>query len=410
MTSMQGEGRPERRLRVLLATDTYSPDVNGASYFTKRLAVGLAQRGHAITVVCPAHPRHREEQSVANLTVVRTPSFRTGLHPTFRVAFPLAARRSIALAAKQSRPQVIHLQSHFAVGRAAARLARDDHIPVVATNHFMPENLIHYVHLPPRGAHWLTRVAWSDCNRQLRRVDALTAPTQTAVSIMARNGAQGSITAISCGVDIERFGPLGKPWDMVRKRPGLSRGRTVLYVGRLDPEKHVNELIDAIAEVRQQVVDAQLVIVGVGIERARLEQRAESRGVRDAVTFMGVVSDNDLPFVYRACDVFCMPSPAELQSIACLEALATGMPLVVADAGALPELVRPNVNGYLYSPGNVKALAQSLTWVLASPATRLAMGAASRGLAEEHEESRTLTAFERLYAGVTGQDVSCERV
>jgi phosphatidylinositol alpha 1,6-mannosyltransferase len=122
------------------------------------------------------------------------------------------------------------------------------------------------------------------------------------------------------------------------------------------------------------------------------------------VAFRGFVEEDELRAAYAHAAVFCMPGIAELQSLATLEAMAAGTPVVAADAMALPHLVRPDRNGFLYPPGDVTALAAALGALLGDAVLRRRMGAASREIAGGHSMDATLDAFEDLYARVLGRD------
>jgi glycosyltransferase involved in cell wall biosynthesis len=98
-----------------------------------------------------------------------------------------------------------------------------------------------------------------------------------------------------------------------------------------------------------------------------------------------------------------MPSIAELQSIATMEAMASGLPIVAANAMALPHLVHDGDNGFLFEPGNIEDLAERLTEVLTMPEEDLqALKRESLSIVEAHDIQRTLDTFERLYRGETG--------
>jgi glycosyltransferase involved in cell wall biosynthesis len=167
----------------------------------------------------------------------------------------------------------------------------------------------------------------------------------------------------------------------------------VLFVGRLDAEKNVDELIRAVARVPR--VRAE--IVGDGSCRAALTALAAELGVADRVCFHGFVPDAELVRIYACSQVFCMPGTAELQSLATMEAMAAGLPVVAADAMALPHLVHNGHNGYLYPPGDVSALAARLGELAGDADRRAAMGAAGRTLVSRHDLARTLGGFEALY-------------
>ncbi|HEY0447519.1 glycosyltransferase [Actinophytocola sp.] len=380
-------------LRILIAADTFPPDVNGAAHFAERLARGLARRGHEVHVVSPAHAGTTATDGATvgatdadgEITVHRIPSLGTPFHPTFRVSTPWGASRAVAPLLALLRPDVVHVQSHFAVGRSTLRAAAAYGVPVVATNHFMPENLLGYAPLPRPLRAPVARWAWRDLVRVYRRAQAVTAPTPRAVRLLTDNGLPGDPLAISCGIDLGHY-------PASRTRAGATPV-SVLFVGRLDKEKNVDELIRAAAVVP----DVRLDIVGDGACRASLTALAEDLGVASRVRFHGFVSDDELVAAYQRADVFCMPGTAELQSLATMEAMAAGLPVVAADAMALPHLVRPGVNGFLYPPGNVTLLAAALAELADGPAARTAMGLASRKIIAGHDIQRTVDAFESLY-------------
>jgi glycosyltransferase involved in cell wall biosynthesis len=120
------------------------------------------------------------------------------------------------------------------------------------------------------------------------------------------------------------------------------------------------------------------------------------------VRFRGFVSDAELVDAYRAAAVFCMPGVAELQSLATMEAMAAGRPVVAADAVALPHLVTPGHNGWLFPPGDVAALADRLASVFDQPGALARMGAASRELITRHDVRSSLDRFETLYLTALG--------
>lgn len=385
--------------RILIGTDTYPPDVNGAARFTERLAAGLAARGHDVHVVAPSTSGqpYREDTGgrTGRVTVHRIPSRRTPFHPSFRVC-PLP-RQEVARVVAEVRPAVVHIQSHFLIGRALSAIAGRDRIPLVATNHFMPENLLPYVAVPGWLRSRLIAAAWRDLARVFRHADAVTTPTPIAAGLLRANGLAQPVTAISCGIDLDRFAPYDGRRDPAHF--GLPDRPTVLFVGRLDAEKRIDDLIDALPVVREHV-DAQLVVAGVGTRRAELAEHARERQVADHVHFLGYVPEDRLPLAYTIADVFCMPGVAELQSLVTLEAMATARPVVAADAMALPHLVRNGWNGFRYGPGDTRVLAGHLVAILADPQLRRQMGRAGRAIAAEHDVARSLDAFEELYEAV----------
>ncbi|GAA1837632.1 hypothetical protein GCM10009836_15420 [Pseudonocardia ailaonensis] len=379
-------------MRILLGADTFAPDVNGAARFAERLATGLAGRGHEVHVAAPSPDGPSGTGTFGGATVHRVRSRRYPLHESFRVCLPWESGPQTAAVLDAVRPDVVHVQAHFSVGRGLAVAASDRGTPLVATNHFMPENLFAHARIPGslRGA--AARFAWRDARKVFARANALTAPTPRAVELLTR--ATGlPATAISCGIDAERYAG------------GTETEGTILFVGRLDQEKRVDELIRAAARLDRPY---RLEIVGDGSERAAWEKLARDLGV--PAVFHGFVSEEELIAAYRRCSVFCMPGVAELQSLVTLEAMAAGKPVVAADAMALPHLVRPGRNGWLFPPGDVAVLASVLGALLQDPETRRRMGAASREIVAGHALDTTLDAFEELYTDVTARTPGRVRV
>ncbi|GAA3735924.1 glycosyltransferase involved in cell wall biosynthesis [Spinactinospora alkalitolerans] len=390
---------PGSRSRILIATDTYPPDVNGAGYFTYRLATGLAARGDDVHVVCASAAGRPRVEHADGVTLHRLRSASVLVHPTMRTAVPLGVTGHVARIIDRLAPHVVHAQSHFTISRAAIRGARTSGTPVVLTNHFMPDNLFAHAHVPDRLHTLVGALAWRDMIRIAYEADCVTTPTERAARLLSAKGFSRPIEAVSCGIDLERFQPRPDKRREARRHFDLPDRETMVFVGRLDEEKRIDDLIRAMPGLLDRR-DAQLALVGTGQRQAELKRLAESLGLADRVRFLGFVPDDELPLAYLAADVFAIGSVAELQSIATLEAMSTGLPVVAADALALPHLVHPDRNGYLYAPGDVPALTRHLLAVLESPERRAAMGAASREIAQTHDHRRSLDRFEEIYAEV----------
>jgi len=285
---------------------------------------------------------------------------------------------------------VIHFQSHIVAGRGLATAAEKYGIRLVGTNHTLPEDLIQHVPLLPRFiVEWVVRVQLRSARHWFGKAEAVTAPTRRAADYFERTTGVPNVHAISCGIDSSLYTPDFSP----RTR------NVVTFLGRLDEEKHVDELLAAVAKL-DPALDVQLEIVGDGESRPRLEAKARELGIADRTTFFGKVSYEELRAALTRSTVFGMPSRAELQSIATMEALASGLPVVAANAMALPHLVHPDVNGYLYEPGDVDALAGYLTKVLTMPEEELhQLKRGSLEMIAPHDINRTLDTFEAIYRG-----------
>ena len=141
-------------------------------------------------------------------------------------------------------------------------------------------------------------------------------------------------------------------------------------------------------------------LAGIGKEKRALEGLAEELGIQSAVTFTGFVPDEDLQNIYRVGDLFVMASKAELQSIVTMEAMASGLPVVAANAMALPELVHDGENGYLFSDGNSQMFAEKVVTILSNQAMMAEMSRKSLEIIKDHDINKVVERFESIYSKI----------
>lgn len=384
-------------MKILIGHDTYPPDVNGAARFTERLAIGMRGRGHDVHIIAPSTTGRPFTEEQDDIIVHRLPSHRYPTVQQFRICLPWQIAGRLDRIISQVRPDVMHIQGHFLITRLLSKRARTAGIPLIATNHFMPENLVDHVRVPRVIQQAGSRAAWRDAARVLSRAQVVTAPTPRAVELLATSAGLSGGVAISCGIDATKYAKAAH-------RASLRTVPNVLFVGRLDQEKRVDELIRAFAQLPPDV-PARLEIVGDGTQREDWRQLADKVGIADRTVFHGFISEDDLLAAYGRCDVFVMPGVAELQSLVTLESMAAGKPVIAADAMALPHLVHPGENGWLFEPGNVSELAGHLETLLRAPRLRAEMGQRSKAIAGGHALTATLDQFESLYLGVLDGEV-----
>lgn len=382
-------------MRIITVLDSYPPDLNGGAYFTHRLALALQQKGHDVLVLCPSRSIQQGYSQYEGVRLFGVRSWPVFAYKNFRVSWPFFIKKGIHQAIKDFKPDLIHLQGKFFVGGISYRAGKQMGIPLIATNHFMPENFFHYTYLPKRYTQWFNKKCWSIVLEMLNNVDKVTTPTETAAKLLRKENIHKEVNVISCGVDLNKFHP-GHDAQFLRQRYQIPPKPILLYTGRLDKEKNLDFVLKAFAQAHQQV-DCHFVIGGRGAEHQRLEKLSQTLGLQKSVTFTGYLSDEDYPKIHGLADCFINAGTAELQSIVALEALASGLPLLGAEAMALPELIIPGKNGYLFKPGDVNTLTQHLVELFSHPEKRKQMAIESRLIAEKHDINKTVGYYERLY-------------
>lgn len=384
----------EKPLKIVIAADTYPPDVNGAAVFCYRLATAMTERGHEVHVITsrpdkgPSRVEHRPEATIHWLRSHSVPT-----HEYFRICFPWEINPEIKALLRDLKPDVVHAQCHYMIGQGVLAIARKLGIRMVATNHFMPENLDPFLPFPQWFKRIVAKNSWRDMGKIMGAAQVVTTPTPLAARAMRDYANLEKVLPLSNGIDSSNY-ELGEN-EVIDKNPYP----TILFAGRLAVEKNVNEIIEALT-LMQTVPDAHLEIVGDGEQRNVLANLSKTKGMTSRVHFLGHVDDAELRAAYLRADVFCQPGTAELQSLVTLEALSASRPVVLANAMALPHLVDNGVNGYLFEPGNRGDLADKLDAVLAlSPEERSVMGAAGHAKAMVHSHVKTMDTFEALYRG-----------
>ncbi|WAB81093.1 glycosyltransferase [Microcella daejeonensis] len=387
-------GSTARPLRILIGGDTFGPDVNGAAKFAERLAGGLVERGHEVHVVAPRpedgpNVTRIEEHEGQRMTVHRLRSWRWHPHPWLRYALPWRIEQNAARILDEVRPDVVHFQSHIVIGRGLARQAAKRGIRVIGTNHFMPDNAMQFTPFIGGLKDRAISAMWKAAGRTFGLAAEVTTPTRRAADYLEKYTELRGVHAISCGLHIDNYTPAMEPRDE----------NVVLFLGRVEAEKHIDEMLRAVARLDASLA-VQVEIIGDGEQRPALERLARELGIADRVHFAGYAPEDYLMRQLTRATVFAMPSIAELQSIATMEAMASGLPVVGANAMALPHLIHDGENGFLFEPGDIDGFAERLNRIFTmSHEELLVLKRESLAIVEAHDINRTLDTFEALYRG-----------
>lgn len=388
-------------MRVLIVGTTYAPSLNGQAVFTTNLAEGLVQRGYEVLAAFPANHRRffPRQRNGVHLTVVKSISLEFAHEDAYA---PIYSEQEIAQVFDDFQPDIIHVQDHYPLSYSVVRLAQQRGIKVIGTNHFMPENLAAYIPILSKIKPLYDWLSWRWVLEVHNRVDVVTAQSQAAAEILRAQGLQRPIYPISCGIDLKHFYPNpATEREVCRRRYALDPTKTVfLFVGRVDREKRIDTLIRAFSLLPRQ--DIQLAIAGKGAALGELKDLAEQLEQSQRVHFLGPIPAKDLPVLLNSTDIFVMPSTAELLSIATLEAMACGRPVLLANAGALPVLVKHNLNGFLFEPEDAADAARCIELLADQRHRWEEMGKASRLISQSHSLEKTVSQYELLYRGLLG--------
>jgi 1,2-diacylglycerol 3-alpha-glucosyltransferase len=381
-------------VRILMVSHGYPPTISGVTLVVRKVAREMVRRGHQVTVVTASDrgaPYHDYDMGVALWRIRSTPNpfWSEGRLPVLRYE---RLKEIIA----EARPDVINTHEGALLSWQLYRLEHErKHIPEILTCHYLPRFVTYYVQVGDIAEKVVQDVTWDLGLRIINGFDHVIFPSQTQRKAFLEEGLERDSAVISNGVDTSRYRP-GDPEPEMESRYALPRGARILFVGRTARDKKIDVLIRAMGLLRP-AHPAHLLLVGRGDDRRRLENLTEELGLQEAVHFLGFVPEADLPSLYRHADIFAIASDVEVQSIPTLQAVATGLPVVAADAAALPELVQDRKNGFLVQPEDAQGFAASFRKLLDDRDMAAAFGQASLAISQPHADVRTYDSYEALY-------------
>ncbi len=218
-------------------------------------------------------------------------------------------------------------------------------------------------------------------------------------------GADASkVSLVPCGVDLSVFRPLDQ--KTVRSRLGLNGEKILLYVGRIEPLKGLDLLVETAAQMDTEE-GVRVIVVGADVngnrEIDRVKLLAKERNLEDQIEFVGQVNHTDLPLYYNAADVCVVPSYYESFGLVALESMACGTPVVAARVGGLSTIIQHGRTGYLKPWRCPDAFANSVEMIISNDGLQQSMGAAARKRAEGMGWDNVAAMMWGEYAVLTGQ-------
>ncbi len=356
----------------------------GAEIYVRNLAIGLQHRGYKTTVIAldgfgQDDPRRYrfQQQFIAGL---EARGVACGVVGSRARRDPLWAVKRCRAIIGEADPALIHAHLTFAaVFSCLSARGR----PIVFTHHSTPVRSV--------AAHRFFLA------KRLARYIAVSESGRAALLDTASIRADQVITIVN-GIDLAAY-------RAAPQRADDGEPLTVIAVGRLSPPKNYPLLLHAMANVaascrQRQTPVPRLRIVGEGPERRRLERLRDDLGLARDVEFLGL--RDDVAALLRAADVYAMSSAWEGLSIALIEALAAGLPIVATDVGGNREVVEDGVCGFLTNPGDAADLAAKILRLAADRELRRRFSQQALLRARSFDIGRSLRAHDRLYRELTG--------
>ncbi len=349
-------------LRVALFSEVYWPMVSGVGVTLRRLVDALQVRGHLVRVYTASYALPPDE--APRPEVHRSPSIPFFLYPDVQWAFP--RMRDVLQDATTFRPDVVHVATEFAMGVTGMKVARALGVPMLASAHTDYEK-----YAGRYGVDWVLRAGWHYLRWFYGQASRVLCPSRVYERHLNTRGI-GNTGIWSRGIDPRCFHPRFRDERYRRERGVGSPDLLVTYVGRIAKEKNLDLLLQAWEILGGRRDGARLVLVG----RGPLEDEIRRRHI-PGVHLAGVKLGPELAAAYASADLFVFPSSTETFGNVLLEAMASGLPTVVAAAGGVLEFATHGRNAWLVEPDSAEALAAGLDRLVHDPELRrrLACGA-----------------------------------
>ncbi len=374
-------------LRVALFSGNYNYVRDGANQALNRLVAYLEGQGVAVRVYSPTSKTPAFPPAG---TLVSVPSFSIPGRAEYRIAAGLPA--AIKADIRAFGPTLMHLSAPDPLNHAAKRFARQLDIPVVASFHTRFETYFAYY-----GLGFIRRAVERAMRRFYAGLDEVFLTSPAFGEEMRATGIIGDFAIWSRGVDKARFNP-GHRSMAWRRSLGIGDHEAVIgFVGRLVREKGLDCVAAAVAELTERGVPHRLLVVGEGPARAELAAKVP------AAIFTGFLGGDDLARAFASFDLLLNPSTTETFGNINLEAMASGIPVVAANASGNSCLVDDTVSGRLVEPGNAHAYADALAEYLNDPAARARAGAEGLARAQDYDWDRVNGAVLTRYRAILAE-------
>lgn len=374
-------------MRIAFVSDTYTPQVNGVTTVLRRMVAALGHARHDAAMVAPEYPGQQQDTRDSEF---RVPSVAFPPYPAIRLSLP--AHRRVAHFLDTFRPDVVHVATEGPLGMVGRRYALRRGVPLVTSYHtHFPRYCREY------GVPFLEPAAWRWIHWFHRPAVLTQTPGVEAQAALQAHGIPAVVWGR--GIDTAAFHHGRRDMELRRRLGIADDAALVLHVGRLAPEKNLEVLIRAFATAREALgTRAQFVVAGEGPGTRRLADQLPW------ALRLGFLDRQRLAALYASADLCVLPSHTETCGLVALEAMASGVPVIAADAGGFRESVIHSVNGLRIPAHDAGAFASAISALVHNVGSRLRMGEQARLTAVARDSAMEDDDLLDHYARILGRE------
>jgi len=354
-------------MRIAIFSDTFAPEINGVALTLKRFTEYLEKQDIEYRLFVPT--ANTPVPSVPQ--VERLTSIPFLLYRDCRFTIPNPSHIKQVL--DEFKPTLIHIATPFNLGLFGLHYGKKYDIPMIASYHTHFDDYLDYYYLS-----FLKKWIWKYMEWFHRPFEKVYVPSISTKEKLLAKELHPDIDIWGRGVDHNFYTPIKQSKDFFKERYNILDKKIILYVGRISPEKNIDTALETYEALPNNVKkESHLVIVGDGpLYRTLSEQHQEH------ITWTGFIQGEELARIYASSDIFLFPSPTETFGNVVLEALASGLPVIGANAGGVQNLVVDGQTGFLCEPMNSKAFALATTRLLENQSLRDTLSTKARTFAK----------------------------
>ena len=342
-------------MRIGLFSDQFYPQVSGVVTSIKMLYEGLEAMGHECYIFTAIDEDNcKDNPEITSKRIINFPGHYYPFKAASEYKFNFNHRKFVKEIAKYNL-DIIHVNTEFNMSKIARVAGKKLHIPIVYTVHTA---WIQYICTLFPVSDKFMHPFWVMCMRNMftkptyKAAEITILPTKKMLPDLKNYGIKGNdFKIIPTGIELFRFSDFNgtkKELDELKEELGLKDKFIFAYIGRTAKEKNIEFVIDSFSKINNKDDKARLLIVGGGPILEDLKKYANDRNIADKVIFTGLIPWEKIPYYYHLADVFVNASSSETQGLTYVEALASGVPVLVKNDPCIEDVVKDGFNGFKF--------------------------------------------------------------
>lgn len=388
-------------MKIGFFANTYYPNTYGSTVSVEYFRKGLEKLGHQVYIFTPGFSGYKDRHE----NVFRYPSV---IWNYKKIKYPLAISYypPVNKIAQELDLDIIHSHQPFSVGKDGMRQARRNKIPIVFTHHCRYEDYTHYIPIIPQlFLRWHVKrratVFANKCNHVIT-------PTKQIKQMIVSRGVTTKISILPTGIDWHKY-QNGKR-SKTRNKFGIKEDDIcLLWVGRMQVEKNLNFLFEAVKGIIKNKQNLKMIFVGSGPEEGMLKKKTQKEGIEDKMFFVGLIKQEEIQDYYSAGDIFLQTSLTETQGMTTTEALASGLAVVAIRATGAVDLIENQQTGLLVE-NDQECFINAINELIKNQKRRFQLGKNARKEARRYDYLEKARELEMIYLEETEKFVKSKNL